>query len=220
MAGHESVTEKTLLDAEVTAITGTVVAAIGASQASVPFVPNGETSFMLAVPTGAAIHTVTLDVGLEARLTIPIPPLTVLTHHPERIEQVTKTVHLYRPGASDSDSDTATATCGDGSTATATASAYAYVPATTIAKQVTVEVLHPEHVKAEVVGREPIGRTRAETLALASRVGADDSYVALVLPQPEPVDPPAEQEPAEGLRGWFERLGWEWPPIQAGGRLW
>ena len=58
MAGHASVTE-TALDAEVTAITGTVAAATGASQASVPFVPNGETRFRLGVPTGEAIHVVT-----------------------------------------------------------------------------------------------------------------------------------------------------------------
>ena len=49
-------------------------------------------------------------------------------------------------------------------------------------------------------------------LALASSgVGADDPYAVLVLPEPEPVDPPAEQEPADGLGRWFDLLGWEWP---------
>ena len=167
------------------------------------------------VPTrrarGAAIHTVTVDVSLEASLSIPIPPLTQLTHHPERVEQVTKTVHLHRPGDSDSDSDTATATCEDGATASATATAYAYVPSATIAKQVTVDVLHKEHVKAETVERSPITRTRGETMSLASGVGSDDPYAVLALPEPEPEEPPAEQEPADGLRRWFEALGWEWP---------
>ena len=87
-----------------------------------------------------------------------MPPLVQLTHHPERTEQVTRTVHLHRPGDSDSDSETATATCEDGATASATATAYAYVPSATIAKQVTVDVLHKEHVKAETVERSPIGR--------------------------------------------------------------
>ena len=50
VAGHESVTETALMDAEVTAITGTVAAATGASQSSVSFVPNGETRFRLACP--------------------------------------------------------------------------------------------------------------------------------------------------------------------------
>ena len=201
VAGHQSVSQTALMDAQVTAITGTGVA----------FVPNGETSFQLGVPAGAAIHAVTLDVSLEASLSIPIPPLTQLTHHPERVEQVTRTVHLHRPGDSDYDSQTVTVTNEDGATESATATAYAYVPSATIAKQVTVEVLHPEHVKAEVVERSPITRSRDEALALASGIGSDDPYEALALPEPEPEDPPAEQESADGLRGWFEDMGWEWP---------
>ena len=219
VAGHVSVTETALMDAQVTAVTGTVAAATDASHESVPFVPNGETSFRLGVPAGEAIHTVSVDVSLEASLRIPIPPLTQLTHHPERVEQVTRTVHLYRPGDSDYDSQTVTVTNEDGTTESATATAYAYVPSATIAKQVTVDVLHKEHVKAETVERSPVTRTRAETLApvsgtgqaLVSGVGADDPFEALVLPQPEPEDPPAEQEPAGGLRQWFDLLGWEWP---------
>ena len=210
VAGHASVTETALLDAEVTAIAGTVAAATGASQASVPFVPNGETRFRLGVPTGEAIHAVTVDVSLEASLRIPMPPLTQLTHHPARVEHVTKTVHLLRPGDSDYDSETVTVSCGEGATSSATATAYAYVPSVTIAKEVTVDVLHPEHVKAEVVERSPIAKTRNESLSLASSVGSDDPFEALVLP--EPVDPPAEQTPADGdLSDWFRILGWEWP---------
>ena len=125
VAGHQSVTQTALMDAQVTAVTGTVSAATGASQTSVAFVPDGETRFTLPVGDGADIHAVTVDASLEASLRIPIPPLTVLTHHPERTEQVTRTVHLHRPGDSDSDSQTATATCEDGATASATATAYA-----------------------------------------------------------------------------------------------
>ena len=211
VAGHESVTETALMDAQVTAIEGTVAAATGAAQTSVPFVPNGETRFRLPVETGTAIHDVTIDVSLEAALHIPIPPLTHLTHHPARVEHVTKTVHLHRPGDSDSDSETATVTCEDGATSSATATAYAYVPRATIAKAVTVEVQHPEHVKAETVERPPIVGSRDEALALASGVGSDEPFKALVLPEPEPVDPPAEQTPAGGLSDWFRTLGWEWP---------
>ena len=216
VAGHESVTETALLDAQVTAITGTVSAATGASQASVPFVANGEILFSLPVGDGEAIHPITLDVSMEASLNIPIPPLTVLTHHPERVEEVTKTVHLYRPGDSDYDSQTVTVTCDDGTessaptTSSATATGYAYVPSATIARDVTVAVVHPEHVKAETVEREPVAGTRVEDLSLASAVGSDAPYEALILPEPEPEDPPAEQEPADGLRDWFESLGWEW----------
>ena len=209
VAGHADVTKTALMDAEVTAIEGTVSASTGASSASVPFVPNGETRFTLPVGDGQAIHAVSVDVSLEASLRIPIPPLTVLTHHTERTEQVTRTVHLHRPGDSDSDSETATATCEDGATESATATAYAYVPSATIAREVTVEVLHKEHVKAETVEREPVTRSREESLSLAAAVGSDDPLAVLVLPGPE--DPPAEQEPADGLRSWFDLLGWEWP---------
>ena len=202
VAGHASVTETALMDAQVTAITGTVSAATGASHASVAFVPNGETRFRLDVPTGAAIHAVSVDVSFEAALSIPMPPLTVLTHHPARVEHVTKTVHLHRPGDSDSDSETATVACDDGATSSATATAYAYVPSATIAKEVTVDVQHPEHVKAETVERSPIARSRDETLdpvldpgwPWLSGIGSDDPFEALVLPEPEPVEPPAEQD--------------------------
>ncbi len=215
VAGHESVTQTALMDAGVVAISGTVDVATGASIGSVPFVPDGLTRFRVAVPVGEAIHDVSLDVSLEASLRIPIPPLTVLTHHPERAEERTETVSLYRPGASDSDSDsdTITVTHDDGTTTvhTVSAYAYAYVPGRTIDKDVTITVVHEEHVKAEVVERAPLTRSRSEGLALASRVGSDDPFAALVLPEPEPEDPPAEQTPAGGLREWFERLGWEWP---------
>ena len=211
VSGHQSVTETALMDAEVTAIAGTVVVAGGASQASVPFVAGGETRFRLPVGAGA-VHAVSVDVSLEAALRISLPPLVHLTHHPARVEHVTKTVHLVRPGDSDSDSETATATCDDGSTSSATATAYAYVPSVTIAKQVTVDVRHKERVEAETVERSPIAGSRDEALALASSVGADDPFEALVLPEPEPVEPPAEQEPADGdLSDWFDLLGWEWP---------
>ena len=219
VAGHESVTQTTLMDAQVTAITGTVVAATGASQASVPFVADGETRFRLPVGAGEAVHAVTIEADIDAALSIPMPPLTRLTHHPERTEQVTRTVRLHRPGDSDSDSETATATCEDGSTASATATAYAYVPSATIAREVTVDVLHKEHVKAEVIERSPISRSRGEALApvsstgqaLALGIGADAPFSVLVLAEPEPEEPPAEQTPAGGLSDWFDILGWEWP---------
>ena len=212
VAGHASVTETTTMDAEVTGITGTVTAATVGSQTSVPFVPDGETLFSILVPAGSAIHEVTVDTDLEASLRIPVPPLTRLTHHEERTEELTRTVHLHRPGDSDSDSKTVSVSCEGGSRKSATARAYAYVPSVTIARDVTLTIVHPEHVKAEVVERDPISGSRPESLSLASAVGSDDPFAALVLPEPEPVDPPAEQTPADGgLRGWFDDLGWEWP---------
>ena len=180
-----------------------------------PFVADGGSRFTLPVGGGEAVHAVSVGVSIEASLSIPMPPLTVLTHHPERTERRTETVSLYRPGASDTDSDsqTITVTHDDGATTdhTVSASAYAYVPARTIQKDVTIEIVHPEHVKAEVVQRQPIGGTRVEALAFGSGVGSDDPFAVLALPEPEPEDPPAEQTPEGGLRWWFDLLGWEWP---------
>ena len=211
VAGHASVTETALMDAQVTAIAGTVAAGTGASQASVPFVPNGETRFRLPVGDGEAIHGVTVDVSLEASLRIPVPPLTVLTHHPERTEYRTETVSLWRPGTSETVSETVAITNPDGTTTERVLSATLSIPGETVHRDVTLTIVHPEHVKAETVEREPVTRTRQEHLSLASGVGSDDPYAVLAVPEPEPVEPPAEQAPADGLRSWFERLGWEWP---------
>ena len=211
VAGHESVTETALMDAEVTEISGTVSASTGASTANVPFVRDGETSFRLSVPAGEAIHAVTVDVELEASLRIPIPPLTHLTHHLERTERRTETVSLWRPGTSRTVSETVTVTHDDGTTTQHTISATLSIPGRTVNRNVTLTIVHPEHVKAEVVEREPITRSRKESLSLAAGVGSDDPFAALALPESEPVDPPAEQTPADGLRDWFDLLGWEWP---------
>ena len=211
VAGHESVTETALMEADVTAIAGNVAASTGASSASVPFVPDGETRFVLPVEEGEAVHGVTVDVSLKASLNIPIPPLTVLTHHPERTERRTETVSLWRPGASDTDSETITVTHDDGTTTEHTVTAQAYVPGRTVRKDVTLTIVHPEHVKAEVVDRELVAGSREEHLSLASAVGSDDPYAVLVVPEPEPEEPSAEQTPADGLSDWFRNLGWEWP---------
>ena len=211
VAGHQDVTQTALMEAGVTAITGTVSAAAGGSTAAVEFVPDSETRFALPVGEGEAIHPVTVDVGLVASLNIPIPPLTVLTHHSERTERRTETVSLWRPGDSDTATETITVTHDDGTTTEHTVTAYAHVPGRTVRKDVTLTIVHPEHVTAEVVEREPIDGLREAFLSLASEIGSDDPYQALVLPEPEPVDPPAEQSPAGGLQGWFDLLGWEWP---------
>ncbi len=211
VAGHESVTETALMDAGVTAISGTVAAATGASQASVPFVPNGETRFRLPVGNGEAIHGVTVDVSLEASLRIPLPPLTMLTHHPERTERRTKTVSLWRPGTSETVSETVVIENPDGTTTERVLSATLSIPGETVHRDVTLTIVHPEHVKAETVEREPLARSRQEHLSLASGVGSDELYAVLVVPEPEPEEPPAEQEPADDMRSWFDLLGWEWP---------
>ena len=212
VAGHADVTETAVMPAEVASVAGTLTVGNGGSVASVPFVPNGETRFSLPVASGEAIHAVTVGVELEATLSVPVPSLTQLTHHPERTEYRTKTVSLYRPGTSETVSETVTVTHDDGTTTQHVISATLAIPGATVSRDVTLAITHPEHVTAEVVDREPLDRSREESLEMTSSVGADATFELFVKPDPKPVDPPAEQMPGgDGLRSWFERLGWEWP---------
>ena len=211
VAGHADVTQTALMEAEVTAITGTVTVAGGGSVTSVPFVPDGETLFSLPVATGEAVHAVTIGVDLEAVLRIPVPPLTQLTHHPEWTEYRTETVSLWRPGTTETVSETVTVTHDDGTTTEHVVTATLSIPGETVSRDVTLAIVHPEHVRAEVVERMPIAGSREESLSMASSVGADDPFEVLALPEPEPEPEPAEQSPGGDLRHWFDILGWAWP---------
>ena len=212
VAGHEGVTETALMDAQVTAITGTVTVGSGGGVTSVPFVPNGESLFALLIAEDEAVHALILSADIEAVLRIPIPPLTQLEHHVERTEYRTKTVSLWRPGTSRTVSETVTVTHDDGTQSQHVVTAALSIPGETVYRDVTLAVVHPERIEAEVVEREPLTRTREENLEMESSIGSDAPYAVLVLPEPEPVEPPAEQTPGgPDLRGWFKRLGWEWP---------
>ena len=118
---------------------------------------------------------------------------------------------LWRPGTTQTVSETVTVTNDDGTTTEHTISATLSIPGETIQKDVTITIVHPEHVKSEVVDRAPIVKTMSESLSSESAVGSDDPFKALALPEPEPEDPPAEQTPGGDLTEWFRRLGWEWP---------
>lgn len=212
VAGHASVTETMLMDAEVVGVAGTVSAATDASNANVAFVPNGEVPFSIPVAAGDEIHAITVDIDLEASLRIPIPPLTRLTHHEERTEYRTQTVSLYRPGTSNTVSERVSVTNSYGATSWHTISATLSIPGETVQKDVTLTIVHPERVDAEVVDRSPIDRSMNEILSLSSNVGSEEQFEAFALPEPRPVEPPAEQTPAGGgLTNWFAQLGWDWP---------
>ena len=211
-AGHHEETVTAVMEAVVIEITGTVTVAGGGSVSSVSFVPDGETFFRLPVSTGEAVHALTIDASLEATLSIPLPPLVQLTHHPERTEYRTRTVSLWRPGTSRTVSETVTVTHDDGTTTHHVVTAVLSIPGETVYRDVTLSIVHPERIDAVVEEREPLDRTREEFLSMESSVGADAPFEVLVLPEPEPVEPPAEQSPAgDDLRDWFDFLGWEWP---------
>ena len=211
VAGHADTTEKTVMKAMVTAVAGTVTVGNGTYVTSAPFAATGETRFTLPVAEGETVHALEIEAELEATLSIPVPPLTQLTHHPERTEYRTRTVSLWRPGTSRTVSETVTVTHDDGTTTQHTVTATLSVPGTTVNRDVTLTIIHPERVTAEMIDREPLYRTREESLEMQSSVGSDAPFEVLVVPEPEPVESPAEQTPGGDLRDWFDLLGWEWP---------
>ena len=202
VAGHANVSETALMDAGVTAVTGTVTVETDTGQARVPFVPDGETRFRVGVPTGEDFHSVAVDIEFEATLHIALPPLTRLTHRAEHTELLTETVRLYRPGTQKTVSNTIQVVDPDGTTRPYTISATLSVPGEWIERDVTFTVTHVERVEAEVAERLPINRTTREILAMDSGAWADDPFRLLFLPEPEPVDPLGEQEPAGSPEGW------------------
>ena len=211
-AGHHGDSVTAVMDAEVTDITGSIRITAGGPSATASFVPNGATSFSMSIGDGEAVHGVAINAALRADLEVALPPLVQLTHHPERTEQIIRTVSMVRPGASDSVSETVTLTCEDGTTEEHVISASVSIPSEVFHSDVTISILHPEHVKAEVVDREPVTPARGEAAAMALTIGSDDPYEALILPEPEEEDEAADQSPADDeARDLFDRLGWWWP---------
>ena len=211
--GHHAQRVTAVREAEVTDITGTVALTSGGARASASFVPNGETKVQLPVPAGRTVHRVTLAADLEATLRIVLPPLVRLVHHPERTEARTETVRLERPGTSKTVSETVTVTHANGTTTEHTIAANLEIPSTVVHRDVTLAIVHPEHVRAEVVERAPMTRHRREALSLASSVGSDAPFRVLTLPPLTPgPEPPAQTRLSdEELHDLFDRLGWRWP---------
>ena len=212
VAGHADATTAALLKAEVLAVTGTVTIASGVSETAVAFVAGGETRFRLPLAAGEAVHALAIEVALEASLSVALPPLVELTHHPRRVEQFTETAEVGIPAFGDTVTETVTVPGEDGAFTEHTVTASCYVPASTVRQDVVFSVVHPERVEAEVTARAPLTRVREETVALASSIRADDAFVALAVPEPEPErDPVTQTSAGEGELGdWFEQLGWEW----------
>ncbi len=212
VAGHADVTTTALLTAAVTAVSGSVTVASGASEATVSFVAGGETSFRLPVGTGEGVRALAIEAALEASLRISLPPLVELTHHARRVEELTETASVTIPAFGDTVTETVTIPNEDGTVTAHTVTASCHVPASTVSQDVVFTVVHTERVEAQVTARAPLARSRAETLSLASSIRADGAYRALVVPEPEPEPDPPTQTPVTGdeLGDWFEQLGWEW----------
>ena len=209
-AGHRALSQTALLEAQVTLVSGTLTVSVGGHETTAVFVPDGETRFTMALPAESGIQAVEIAAALSADLRIPLPPVVQLTHHPRRVEQRTETVTLTRPGTSQTVSETVTLTDSEGNTSSHTISAYLSIPSAQVQKQVTLEIVHNEHVRAELVQRPDFTKIRTESLALGSAIASDDAYRALLVPEREPERPASVQtrlSQAE-LDELFQILGW------------
>ncbi len=213
VSGHADITTTALIEAEVTAVTGTVTVSSATRETSVAFVAGGETRFRLPVASGEGVNTVAIAAELEATLRVPLPSLVDLTHRPERTERLTETASVSIPAHGDVVTESVSVPNEDGTFTDYTVTASCYVPASTVSRDVVFTVVHEERIEAAVTERTPLARTRAATLALASSVWADGSYRALTVPEPDPEPTPVPPVPAGAgeLREWFEERGWEWP---------
>ncbi|MCY3571774.1 MAG: hypothetical protein OXH19_10605, partial [Chloroflexi bacterium] len=205
-----ALSQTALLEAQVTLVSGTLTVSVGGHETTAVFVPDGETRFTMALPAESGIQAVEIAAALSADLRIPLPPVVQLTHHPRRVEQRTETVTLTRPGTSQTVSETVTLTDSEGNTSSHTISAYLSIPSAQVQKQVTLEIVHNEHVRAELVQRPDFTKIRTESLALGSAIASDDAYRALLVPEREPERPASVQtrlSQAE-LDELFQILGW------------
>jgi len=209
-SGHAELSQTALLRAEVTRVSGSLTVTVADRETSAAFAPGGETRFTLAQTAEAGIQAVEIAAALTADLRIALPDLARLIHHPRRVERRTETVTLTRPGTGQTVSETVSWTDGEGNTSSHTLSAYLSIPSAQVQKQVTLEIVHPEHVRAELVPRPALIQTRSESLSLASAVAADDAYRALVVPEREERPRSVQTRVSEpDLADLFAMLGWE-----------
>ena len=192
-SGHHEQSVTALIEASVSDLSGVLTIASGSRSTTVALVPDGSTAFTLTIGSGEAVHTVVIDVVLEANTMAPLPALVELTHHPERTEDLTETAVVTIPAFGDTVTETVSIPLEDGTSTEHTVSASCYVPQSTVRQDVVFTTVHPEHVRAAVTPRAPLVRARSESLALALSVASDDPYEALASPESEEEPPPSNQ---------------------------
>ena len=155
VTGHVNISQKAVLTGNVQTVTGTIRVGAGESTTSIPLVANGTQQFEIAVGNEETTLDVSLSAKLDAELSIPLPPVVRLTHHPARTEQHSQTVSSVDPESGEA-----------------------------VLETVTVNVTHPAYIGAAVSPRSPQVRNRQEQLVLATSIAADTAYQPLATPMP------------------------------------
>ena len=179
VTGHTNIIQRAVLIGNVQSVTGTIRVSAGGSITSIPLVANGTKQFELAVVSEEAILDVALSAMLKANLSIPLPPIVRLTHHPARTEQHSQTVSSVDPESGEATTET-----------------------------VTFNVTHPAYIGAKVTQRSPQVRSRQEQLALATSIAADAVYQPLAAPTPV-TSSTQTVVVGDELNELFALLGWE-----------
>ncbi len=179
VTGHVNISQKAVLTGNVQTVTGTIRVSAGESSTSIPLVANGTKQFELAVVSEEAILDVALSATLKANLSIPLPPIVRLTHHPARSEQHSQTVSSVDPESGE-----------------------------TVSETITFNVTHPAYIGAKVTQRSPQVRNRQEQLVLATSIAADAPYKALEAPT-SVTSSTQTVVVGDELNELFSLLGWE-----------
>ena len=179
VTGHVNIGQKAVLTGNVQTVSGTIRVGTGESTTSIPLVANGTKQFELAVVSEQTTLELALTVTLDAKLSIPLPPIVRLTHHPARTEQHSQTVSSVDPESGEATTET-----------------------------VTFNVTHPAYIGAKVTHRSPQVRNRQEQLALATSIAADAPYEALLAPTPV-TSSTQTVVVGDELSELFALLGWE-----------
>ncbi len=179
VTGHTKISQKAVLTGNVQSVTGTLKVSVGSRNVSAPFVADGSTQFELAVSNEETTLDVSLSAKLETELSIPLPPIVRLTHHPARTEQHSQTVSSVNPESGEPVSET-----------------------------VTFNVTYPAYIGAKVTQRSPQVRNRQEQLALSTSIAADAPYEELEAPEAT-TGSTQTVVAGDELSELFALLGWE-----------
>ncbi|MYA49203.1 MAG: hypothetical protein F4045_09295 [Chloroflexi bacterium] len=211
--GYVNIAGAMLLKTRVTNVYGSVTLSSGESSTTVELDPPDSATFRLTVPTGEALHELTIEAALEGSLRGSAPPLVTLQFVPEKEEEYRVPVEVLRPGTSEVVSESVAIYHDNGDITYHDVSARLTIPPEIITVVPVVTLTFPEHILATVTPRGSVYGTKEESLELALTIGADAPYAPFTPPQmPQPTPTPAQTPltPGEG-KGLFGIFGWEWP---------
>ncbi|MCY4448412.1 MAG: hypothetical protein OXE02_06170 [Chloroflexi bacterium] len=211
--GHVHIAGAMMMKTRVTNVYGSVTLSSGESSTIVELEPPDSAAFRLTVPTGEALHELTVEAALEGSLRGTAPPLVTLELVPEKEEEYHVPVEVLRPGVSQVVSESVAVLHDNGDITYHDVSARLTVPSEVITVVPVVTITFPEHILATVTPRGSVYGTKEETVEMALTVGADAPYrpftpPAMPEPTPTPVQTPLTEQEGGGL---FGILGWEWP---------